>query len=582
MLNQRLAKDTTAAPEAPLQGAASIAAASWLLPPRAVWALTFLAGLLSALYLHETEGGPASLFVGAVMLTIGALFVLILQRLLPAVVLVSATMAIIHTVAYIKQQTTEVLLHAYDVISLLSSRSALGFFWRHHREYALSLLAAVVVTVIAMWIAYRIDATRIRRMHATIATMLFVCLSFLSATAKGERRHTEFYFENVYLSFFLGSWPETIESMWGGHLIQAGSRASNPNLEVSAPCEPRTRPPHIILIHQESVVPPSHFPSLNYDRSLDPFFHSYDGQLRKLRVETYAGASWLTEFSVLTGLSTHSFRGMRQFVQQVMAGKVRETLPQALARCGYRNVVFYPMLRHFLGVGKFFEGVGLLEIFDAKAQGAKLPNERDRFYYSNLLAEMDRHFQSSNQPLFAYIETMATHGAYDYVYMPEVDVPGGGSGTDPEMHEYLRRLAMARMDYSFLRAELVRRFRDQQFLIIHYGDHQPTATWTLLDFEKGTTIEKVMQGQNAAALTTYYAIDPVRYQPPPMPALDSLDVPYLGTIILEAARLPLTDPYRERKRLMLLCKGRYHTCPAQDEILKFHRRLIDSGLLDAQ
>jgi hypothetical protein len=33
---------------------------------------------------------------------------------------------------------------------------------------------------------------------------------------------------------------------------------------------------------------------------------------------------------------------------------------------------------------------------------------------------------------------------------------------------------------------------------------------------------------------------------------------------------------------MLLCKGRYHDCPAQDEILEFQRRLIDAGLIDAR
>ena len=91
----------------------------------------------------------------------------------------------------------------------------------------------------------------------------------------------------------------------------------------------------------------------------------------------------------------------------------------------------------------------MTEIFDAKAQGAKLANERDRFYYANALAEMGRHFEASQQPLFMYIQTMAAHGPYDYAYMPEVDVPGGGPGTHPEMHEYLRRLAMARMDYAY-------------------------------------------------------------------------------------------------------------------------------------
>ena len=189
----------------------------------------------------------------------------------------------------------------------------------------------------------RIDGTRIRRTHAAGAAVLFVLLVVLGSVAKGERRHTEFYFENVYVSFFLASWSETIEALWRGALIEAAPSTPAAALNVSAACDPRPKPPHIILIHQESVVPPSHFPSLSYDRNLDVFFHSYDGPLRKLRVETFGGGSWLTEFSVLTGLSSYSFGGMRQFVQQIMAGKVRDTLPQALSRCGYRNVVFYPI-----------------------------------------------------------------------------------------------------------------------------------------------------------------------------------------------------------------------------------------------
>ena len=64
--------------------------------------------------------------------------------------------------------------------------------------------------------------------------------------------------------------------------------------------------------------------------------------------------------------------------------------------------------------------------------------------------------------------------------MPEVDVPGGGPGTDPEMSEYLRRLAMAQIDYDELRSAIARRFPGEQFLIVHYGDHQPIATRTLL------------------------------------------------------------------------------------------------------
>ena len=33
---------------------------------------------------------------------------------------------------------------------------------------------------------------------------------------------------------------------------------------------------------------------------------------------------------------------------------------------------------------------------------------------------------------------------------------------------------------------------------------------------------------------------------------------------------------------MVLCKGRYHGCARREEILRFHRRLIDSGVMAAR
>jgi hypothetical protein len=265
----------------------------------------------------------------------------------------------------------------------------------------------------------------------------------------------------------------------------------------------------------------------------------------------------------------------------VMAGKVRDTLPQALARCGYRNVALYPMLRIYLGIDRFFTAAGIHQILDAKDQRAASPVERDRFYFNNALGALERHLKTSQEPMFLFVETMAAHGSYDYVYMPEETVPGGGPGTLPRMHEYLRRLAMAKIDYNAMRADLERRFPNERFLIVHYGDHQPTATQPLLGFDKDVPVDVIMRSGKDEAFITYYAVDGVRYAPPPLPPVDVLDVPYLGAVILEAAGLPLSDVYRERKRLMALCEGHYRNCAARSEILKFHRRMIDSGLMDA-
>jgi hypothetical protein len=538
------------------------------------WSATGAATIAVGLYFWLAEGGIAdTVFATAVTLAVAAAIVCIGRQVLVAAVLVVALVGIVRTVSYAKQQASEAVLHAYDLVTFLKSWSGLHEVWSEHRPLVLGLAIAVLAAAAVSWIAARLDAPRVPRRYAACALALLAGVAWMADTARGPRRHTEFYFENAYVT------------LWHGRLIEAaGPRSMLPpqaRLEVPASCARATNPPHIILIHQESVVPPAFFPTLNYDRGLDPFFHSLDGKLNKLRVETYGGASWLTEFSLLTGLSTQSFGGMRQFLQHVMADGVHDTLPQSLGRCGYRNIMFYPMLRRFLGAGRFFEAVGFREIVDAKAQGAKLANERDRFYYTNALAEIDRHVKASAQPLFLYIQTMAAHGPYDYAYNPEVAVAGGGPGTHPEMSEYLRRLAMARMDYASLRAELVRRFPRQAFLIVHYGDHQPTATQSLLGFDENASIEDITASGNDDARMTYYALDAVRYRPPPLPSLDTLDVAYLGTMLLEAAGVQLSDSHRERRRLMLLCKGRYHDCPAREEVLRFHRRLIDSGLMKA-
>ena len=291
---------------------------------------------------------------------------------------------------------------------------------------------------------------------------------------------------------------------------------------IPTSCNVGAKPPHIILIHQELVVQPSLFPTLRYDHSVDPFFRSDDDQLHKLRVETYGGASWLTEFSLLAGVSTHSFGGMRQFVQTFTQNKLKDTLPQALERCGYRNVVFYPMMRNFVSNDRFYTSIGLKEIFDMKSQGAKTTQERDRFYYGNALAEMERHFKSSRKPLFTYIQTMSAHWPYDYAFEPEVDVPGGAPGTNPEMHEYLRRVSMAKIDFDFLMAELRRRFPRERFLVVHYGDHHPMATRTLLGFDNDTEAEDVALHPDSLGFITYYATHGINYRvPTPAPVRDA-------------------------------------------------------------
>ena len=463
------------------------------LRPASAWVVVVVLSGMLARYFWLDEGSPANvLFTAAVTWTLIACVVLLSRRVLFATVLVTALIVVLVAVATVKRSIMNMVVHAYDLFFYLSSWSTISFLWSDHRRYVIALIAAMLALVGVSWLAYRADPSRVPRRWAAATVLLFAALAALGAYSKGERRHMQFYYSGLYLSSFYASWGETVEALFRGTLLEAAVDPAGPAFVIPRTCPNRAKPPHIILVHQESVVQPSLFRTLRYDGSVDPFFRSDDDQLHALRVETYGGASWLTEFSLLAGVSTHSFGGMRQFVQTFTQGKLKDTLPQALQRCDYRNVVFYPMLKNFVSNDRFYSSIGLKEIFDLKAQGAPSAQERDSFYYRNALNEMERHFQASRKPLFTFIQTMSAHWPYDYTYEPHVDVAGGGPGTDPEMSEYLRRVAIAKMDFEGLVAQLRERFPNEQFLIVHYGDHHPMATRTLLGYRDDTEAEDVL------------------------------------------------------------------------------------------
>ena len=153
---------------------------------------------------------------------------------------------------------------------------------------------------------------------------------------------------NSHISAFYLSWDETWRTLRRGQLMAAAARTALPDFASEFRCRTSASSPHIVLVHQESLVPPQLFPGLQYDRTLDRFFLSGDEQLHRLRVETYGGGSWVTEFALLTGISTKAFGDMRMFVQVLMEGRLNETLPQALASCGYRTLMLFPMNNGFL------------------------------------------------------------------------------------------------------------------------------------------------------------------------------------------------------------------------------------------
>ncbi len=542
------------------------------------------AAFLAMAAFFQVNEWPAGNIVFATATTgaIIAFLTLLTRRVLFGAMVAAGLVATVIGAALVKLRFMDMLVHAYDLFFYFNSLSTFTYLLEAYPWPTFGLFAMLAATALLGALVHRYDGSRVRRSASALALLALSLVAWAGLESTGQRRHMHLYYPNRFLSTFYSSWPETIQTIWQGQLIAAAPRAPGLPFGGVGACATAGRKPHVILIHQESMVPPSLFDGLEFDRRVMPFFTSHDGRVHKMRVETFGGASWLTEFSVLAGVSTYSFGSMRQFVQAFMEGKIRETIPQVMESCGYRNVLFYPMMTNFVSNARFYQSIGLNEIFDQKRQGAPSMAERDRFYYGNALDEMGRHFKGSDKPLFTFIQTMSGHWPYDKPKFPEVEAMGGAPGADPEVHEYLRRVSIAAGDYAWLKAELKRRFPHESFVIVNYGDHQPSATRTLVGVNAATEVEDVRLRADSKGFLAYYSVETQNWRAPPLPDAPVLDVPYLGLTLLEAARLPLSDAYRERKRLLAECGGRYHSCADEGAILAFHRRLIDSGLMESR
>jgi phosphoglycerol transferase MdoB-like AlkP superfamily enzyme len=274
-------------------------------------------------------------------------------------------------------------LHSYDLFFYLNA-GVFEFLWTDYRSYVAPVLAMLAATAGVAALAWRFDATRLPRAASAFVLTVGVAAAaaFQPEASAASTAWDMLSKKDSFVSAFYLSWGETWRTLRRGQLMEAAADVTLPDFTRQSNCSPSAKPPHILLIHQESIVPPSLFPTLAYDHALDPFFLSADGQLHKLHVETYGGGSWVTEFALLSGISTKAFGNMAMFVQVLMQGRLKETLIQALKRCGYRTLVLFPMNKKFVSLSRFYYSIGFSKIMDRRDQNAPTTLERDRFLFS--------------------------------------------------------------------------------------------------------------------------------------------------------------------------------------------------------
>jgi Sulfatase len=441
-----------------------------------------------------------------------------------------------------------------------------------------NIIVSGVVLLPLVVLLWRFDTFRGRLRTSLIG--FSACLAGITAVSLAQPQEDwETFLGGGYVSKFARSGVTALsELMLRGYMESDAVVTDRLKLLPDATCAPAQKPPHILMVHDESSFDIRVAPDVKVPPGYGSHFLSFDGKARHFVVEGAGGPSWYTEYNVLAGLSARSFGKFSYYVTRIAAGRVERGLPTALRRCGYHTFSIYPALGAFMSARSFQASTGVQNFFDQKSLGTSRV-EPDQFYYdaARRMIEQER----GKGPMFLFVYLAQNHYPWNYRWRPDLLPEWKDLGNTPLIDEYLRRQALSERDYAGLIDHLKHDFPDESFLLVRYGDHQPDfASFILEPTLDEAGIAQRLTSYDPRYFTTYYAIDTINYQPVHLStALETIEGPYLPLITQELAGLPLDASFAEQKRIFERCKGRFYACAGGAEARRFNRLLIDAGLI---
>jgi hypothetical protein len=440
------------------------------------------------------------------------------------------------------------------------------------------VIIGVAVAAAILVVLWRLDPFRMPRLTA-IAGALACLLGLGGLSVTHPFWPEDIWFPHSHVSNFARSGVDAVTAYMRSGYMESDAMVTDrlKTIPVTA-CEPGAKPPHIIMVHDESAFDIRNAPNIQVPQGYGRHFRSFDGKQRDLVVEAAGGPSWYTEYNVFAGLSARSFGKFSYFVTRIAAGRVERGLPNALRRCGYRTFSLYPANGAFMAARTFQASTGVQNFFDRAAMRAR-EVEPDSFYYDTAIKMFER--ERSKGPTFFFIYLSANHFPWDYRWRPELTAGWKDLGNRPVVDEYLRRQTLGMQEYQQFLERLRRQFPGERFMLVRYGDHQPEfATQILEPSLKDEAVMQRLMANDPKYYTTYYAIDAINYRPVNISsALDTIEAPYLPLVVLESAGLPLDPSFAEQKRIFERCRGLFYSCAGGGEARRFNRLLIDAGLI---
>ena len=337
---------------------------------------------------------------------------------------------------------------------------------------------------------------------------------------------------------------------------------------ASATSAPATHPDIVVWLNESTfdpanyVLPHAQLPHL---AMLDIDEHTRGAS--PLRVHTFGGKTWLSEFSLLTGLVPDDFGGRRSLVFNAVGPHTSSNLVRLLKSNGYHAVVLMPTFKRFYGAGRVYEKMGFDEVLTLRDfhEYDAVPGDEWDIATSPRLGEAaiklireHRSGPDAGQPLFLYMLSIMEHAPYlkNTPVSFGLDRSGISKSLAARLSDYIARLktlsgAVSGLD-RFLQAD------SRPAMLCYFGDHQayfeeppPPYKYTLPD----------------PSFITQYRLRS-NFVTAEVPQVPILDIAFLPSLLADLAGVSEDGHFSALSAMRRLCAGKLDDCEDQ--------RLVDS------
>lgn len=331
--------------------------------------------------------------------------------------------------------------------------------------------------------------------------------------------------------------------------------------------------PDIILWHDESTFEPAMLEACAVPECQFNLFKENADTVANglLRVHSFGGSSWTSEFDLLTGLNHQLFGEGGLYTHFTLAPRITYSLPLLLKKHGYRTVALYPNTRHFFNAFNAYRHYGFDEFYAPEDLGLPIGYREitDQAMYQEMAKILRR---ENSAPIFIYVLTQFQHGPHNepVELLPEpyksLQLPNLSSEEQINLANYLYRMSLSDSVITELENNFLRAANARKTIFLHYGDHQPSFD--------GLMRHLVKRGLDRfpAGIHDYLTQFSMKTNSP-FAARENheyLDISFISSLILDAAGLPGDNYFAANSKLRRLCDGKYLDCDKKELLARYH------------